>query len=386
MWRRLATCLSLVASSLVCTGCWDSTEIDRLSIVTMTGIDLAEDGQSVRTSVQIARASELGTTGGGSPATSTGSAKAYLVESGEGPTEVDAVSKVISKLPRKLFMGHRRVIVIGEDYARHGVGQLMDEVVRNPQSRLRTYVVVAFHEQATKVLQVPSDLNRLPSDAIVELEQSGSVAAVDARKFTKQLTSKSDPYAMGIRIFTNEMSEASKEGLTLDNIAVFQREKLVDWLEGPAAKGFLWISKDLRQDNETVILPDDIGKVSVRLGSVRTSHHVTVVGGQPELNINLHTIFDINQNASRLSLLHSSEMSVVRSALRNEIRSQVEMAMQQLQRDRADPLGVSNELFKYYPGLWHKIEPEWREVYAHMPIHYNIDVNIRNAGLMSSSL
>ncbi|EJY54855.1 germination protein, Ger(x)C family [Alicyclobacillus hesperidum URH17-3-68] len=386
MWRRFATCVSIVASSLMCTGCWDSTEIDRLSIVTMTGVDVAEDGQSVLGSVQIARASELGTTGGGSPATSTGSAKAYLVESAEGPTEVEVMAKIRSSLPRKLFMGHRRVIVIGEDYARRGVGQLLDEIVRNPQSRLRTYVVVAFHEQAQKMLQVPSDLNRLPSDAVVELEQSGSVVAMDARRFAKQLTSHSDPYAMGIAMFTNEMSEASPEALTLENIAVFQRDKLVDWLQGEAAKGFLWISRDLRDDSETVTLPDNRGKVSVRLGSVRTSHHVKIVRGQPELNINLHAIFDINQNASRLNLLQPNQMDVVRKALQAKIQSQIASAMQQLQRDQADPLGVSNELFKYNPGLWRRLEPRWREVYAAMPIHYNIDINIRNAGLMSSSL
>ncbi|GMA57688.1 spore germination protein KC [Alicyclobacillus sacchari] len=384
MWRQFATCLSIAASSLLCTGCWDSTEIDRLSIVTMTGVDLAEDGQSVLGSVQIARASELGTTGGGSPSTSTGSAKAYLVESAEGPTEIEVISKIRASLPRKLFMGHRRVIVIGEEYARRGVGQLMDEVVRNPQSRLRTYVVVAFHEQAQKMLQVPSDLNRLPSDAIVEMEQSGSVLAVDARRFAKQLTSHSDPYTMGIRIFTNEMSEASPEALTLENIAVFRRDKLVDWLQGPAAKGFLWVSKDLREDSETVILPDDTGKVSVRLGSVRTSHHVVVIHGQPELYINLHTIFDINQNASRLNLLRPSNMSMVRQALQAKIQSEITAAMQQLQRDQSDPLGVGNELFKYYPALWRRLEPRWRDMYANMPVHYNIDVNVRNAGLMSS--
>ncbi|MFB5189848.1 Ger(x)C family spore germination protein [Alicyclobacillus fastidiosus] len=393
MNARALCCAAVLALSTLCTGCWDATEIDRLAIVSASGLDLVQpDPDSpplVQGTLQIARASEMGSNGGGSPTTTTGSTDAFILEQAKGQNALQPFDIIRKRLSRKLFLGQRRVIVIGEDYAKHGVYDLVDEVIRNPQSRLRTYVVIAYHSTAESILKLPYALNRLPSDAIAEIEQQGSVPEVDAKDFIEKLVSKGDTFAMGIDPVQSapEGSDASASTFQLNQIAIFRGDKLVGWLEGPTFEGFLWIYGRMKRADTTVRLPGVPGYLTGRMLSIRTERSVAVVNGRPQININTRTQYDIAENGTPMNLNDPSSVNKVRDAIQQEILSQMKSTMDALQQKYvSDPFGFGEQLDKQYPRAWAKVKENWHSTYSKTPVVITADVEIRNSGLTGPPL
>lgn len=386
--KRCMRLLCAVSLTLFCTGCWDATEVDQLSIVTMSGVDLGPNGKSVSGSLQIARPSELGTTGGGGSSTATGSPQAYVVETADGPTASDTLNTLRHRLSRRVFMGHRRVIVIGEDYARKGVGGLIDEIIRNPNSRLRTYLVVAYHKQALDVLKTPYPLDRLPSDAIVELEEQGSTVKIDAKEFIEHYGGNGDPVTLGISIRPNPTQGATTDSaFALDRIAVFRRDKMVGWLTNEQTRGFLWVDGSIKSVIATVQVPGHPGAISARSNIIRSRHQIVFRQGRPYLDIKLQTQFDVTQNNSNLNLEDPVNVLKLQSALRREVQSEMESTMNALQhRYRADAFDFGDAFNERYPGEWRQVRSHWRATYSSMPVIYNLKVRLRDSGLISSSL
>lgn len=419
--KKDACCaLVLAITMFLCTGCWDSTEIDRLAIVTASGVDLVEQpddaegqdtsqgesgdqgqdatsqGQSggqahpvIRGVVQIARASDLGATGGGSPTVSTGSTDAFVLEEGEGSTLLATLERIRKRLSRKLFMGQRRVVVVGENYARHGVAELMDEVVRNPQSRLRTYIVIAYHDDAKSILELPYALNRLPSDAIVDLEHQGSAVEVDAKQFIQRLEGLGDPFAMGIVKIPSLHKVSNKSGDTfeLKNIALFRGDKLVGWLEGDTVDGFNWIYGRVQSSDVTVrVKGPSGGLISARMVQMHTSRHARIKNGQPYIEIQTSAQFDVGDNASGLNLADPRNLQTLKVGIQQSIVARMEATVDAVKAMHTDPFGFSDLLDKRYPGVWRRLQPTWPTVYAKMPVKFGVDVDIRNGGLIGPVL
>src|SRR5690606_3089106 len=103
----------LFLSSL--TGCWSRREVADLAIVVGLGIDKNEEGEYV-VSVQVINPSETATStmGGGY----TTAATTY---STSGKIVFEALRKLSKEAPRKLYLAHLRMIVIGEEVAKEGI-------------------------------------------------------------------------------------------------------------------------------------------------------------------------------------------------------------------------------------------------------------------------
>jgi spore germination protein KC len=390
---RAFTCVAILALSTLCTGCWDATEIDQLAIVVASGMDLVQHDDSqqptFRGMLQIARPSELGTSGGGTPTTSTGSTGSYVLEQAEGPNALATQDIMRKRLSRKLFVGQRRVIILGEDYARHGVYDLADEILRNPQSRLRTYIVIAYHGTAQSILERPYPLNRLPADAISDLERNGATPEVDAKQFLQRLTSKGDPFAMGIEQ-TSTLYDASDNpsgAFALTRIAIFQKDKLVGWLGSAQLRGFIWIYGRAKREESTVNIPGTPGYITGRMLGNNTTRSIKIINGKPRIDIHTRSEYDISENGTPLNLNDPKNIQLVRSAITKEVTSQIQSTMDTLQHKyHADSFGFSDLIDKKHPRMWAKMEKHWRETYSSMPVTVRVDVDIRNSGLTGPSL
>ncbi|MGZ6503176.1 MAG: Ger(x)C family spore germination protein, partial [Tumebacillaceae bacterium] len=134
--KRVALRVALACSLFGLTGCWNRVEINDLGISIAAAIDKAENDQ-VRFSEQIALPGQMGGGKGTSPEN-----KPYYTFSGVGLNLGDAMQNLQTQMSRRLFLAHRRVFLISEDIARKDVRKYLDEMSRNPQSRLRPNVAV----------------------------------------------------------------------------------------------------------------------------------------------------------------------------------------------------------------------------------------------------
>lgn len=393
MLMRYRKILAILTLCVFCTGCWDSTEIDQLAIVIASGVDLVQDDTSkqpqVLGTIQIALPSQLGTNGGGAPSTQTGTTSSFVLEQAKATNPLATVDIMRKQLSRKLFMGQRRVIIIGEDYARKGVYDLADEIIRNPQSRLRSYVVVAYHDKAEDILKMPYPLNRLPADAISDLETQGAVPEVDAKRLLQGLSSNGDPFLLGVeQVQTLHSVADSKSGsFALTHIAIFRKDKLVGWLSGPQLRGFIWIFGRLQREDSTVNIPGVPGFITSRMLDIDTSRKIKVVNGKLKIQIKVRTEYDIAENGTPINLNNPANIERVKKALTEEIKGQVESTMDTLQHQyHADPFGFADKLYSKHPGVWKQLKGTWTGNYSKAPVSVLVSVDIRNSGLTGPSI
>lgn len=79
------------------------------------------------------------------------------------PTVYESLRKFNLISSRSPYLGHIRVLVIGEELAREGVGETLDVIKRSREPRMDFYVMVARKTTAENVLKVLTPLDRLPA-------------------------------------------------------------------------------------------------------------------------------------------------------------------------------------------------------------------------------
>ncbi|MCY0875819.1 MAG: Ger(x)C family spore germination protein [Firmicutes bacterium] len=382
--------LGMAALTLVCTGCWDSTEINELGIVTASGIELVDPHNphsKVRGYVQVARPSELSSdpNGGGK----TGDEKSFVLESATGETAAGTLQKVQQSLSRRFFFRDRRVTVVGEHFARRGMTDLLDEALRNPDARLRSFLVVADGCRTGDIMRLPYPLARLPADAIADLEARHAGVTINVVQFIKAMTGKGDPYVSGIRIVHNQASTQKKGVFELADVAVFRRDRMVGWLRGDAAKGFALIQpQSHRLRLESLAVPLSPGRwLTSQLIILNKTVHLTWGRHGPQVSMAIEAQDDILENNSSLMLDRPRDLHLAEFLLGNTMRQQVLAALDALQHQyQADCVGFGDAFFAAYPRQWRKVEGHWRQVYAQMPITVTVKVHVVRSGLTGDSL
>lgn len=229
-FRRIAfTFTALWCCLAMLTGCWDRKEMDELAFVTASGLDLSESGEMV-TSLQVALPIGLPT-----PVQSKGK-KSFVVLTKEGKNGIDTLNKEQQQLSRSIDLGHRRVIVIGESLGRHGLNQVLDTLLRSPESRYNSYIVTAYETTAKEVLSTPYLLEEIPAVGINNIMQSDFTLAVRTDEFLDALaTYGKSPVTAGIRVTKDGTGNPT---FTLDTIAAYRDNKLVGFLSGDEQKAF----------------------------------------------------------------------------------------------------------------------------------------------------
>jgi spore germination protein KC len=112
MRRRLLLAAAVV---LLLSGCWSRIEVNDLAIVDIIAMDREENG-NWRISLQIVTPQRIAQPGG--QGGQAGSRRPFLVVSDTGPTALDAIRKLQLQLPRRIFLAHANVILVGEALAR----------------------------------------------------------------------------------------------------------------------------------------------------------------------------------------------------------------------------------------------------------------------------
>lgn len=136
--RIVSSCLLI--SLLFTSGCWDSTEVNDLAIELAWGIDKGQNNDVVISAQAIVPSKISSGQSGGKDGGSQNNP--FFVVTSSGMNTLDAVQQMQTKLSRQVFRGHRRVIVIGESMARHGIKDVLDTYTRDPNLKLRTDLFV----------------------------------------------------------------------------------------------------------------------------------------------------------------------------------------------------------------------------------------------------
>ncbi len=139
--------LRIALLPLILTGCVGEEPND-IGYVTAMGIDKAEDEAGYKYTIQFANPTKI--SGG---ASEEGGSGGDIVENitVKAPTIYSAISNADSIVSKDLSLSHAKIIVVSEDVAKEGLGDISDVIARNNDIRPDVYFAIA--EDAGKYLE-----------------------------------------------------------------------------------------------------------------------------------------------------------------------------------------------------------------------------------------
>ncbi|OPX42650.1 spore germination protein B3 precursor [Ruminiclostridium hungatei] len=363
---------------LLLSGCWDRTEINDLALITASSYDTAPGGK-LQYSVQILVPS------GGSKGGQGGAAapkKNFIVETAVGIDPGDAEKNVQNKFPRRLFRGHRRVIILGEELAKQGIDIMLDSIGRDPQNRLRTNVVVAKGQKGYDLLKTEYPIERIPTEAMREMAVLG--VGIDANIHDMLIAASSkgmQPIALAIEKTKGE------EGFKTTGLALFNDLKLAGYLDAEKTEGYLWIMGKQKNGIIATEVPRYDGVVRVNIKGQDARVIPKFKGKTPYILVEITGSGSIYGNSTKLDLSVPDNINIVQKAIIERIRKQVENTIASVQKEvGTDVFCFGMAFHQFKPCEWKKLEKQWDDIFPYLKVYISVDFKIKTSGMSGPPL
>ncbi|GAA3413088.1 Ger(x)C family spore germination protein [Paenibacillus hodogayensis] len=391
MYRKFGIVLAIL--QLFTTACWDQLELNDRAIWMGSGIDRNENGDIVL-SGQILIPGHQGGAGGGAGSDSSPGKTGYFVVSGKGKNVSQAAANFQGKLSRQVFPGHRRVIVLGEQFAKEGAADMLDEHFRNPEVRLRTDIFVVKGNTAGQLLQLEYPLEKVPSiGAFKELEHASGMKQMTFMRFLRAASSDGiSPVLPVISIDETDdgkLGSTSKQTFQIDGLAIFDDEnlRLKGFIRSEEAMNVNWITGMLSRTTVTALVPKPQGNVSLHLSRIGRKIQPEVKDGKLTFHVLLSGKGVIRENQTRLDLRDPVNVKLVKQTLESEAANTAEQIIAKMQNIyREDIFGFGEILHRKEPSEWKKWKSNWNDHFAEAEFDVRANLTISQIGLVGPGL
>ncbi|MCY9669707.1 Ger(x)C family spore germination protein [Paenibacillus alginolyticus] len=380
---------------LLLTGCWNRRELNELSIAVAMGLDVSKDNQYT-VSVQLVNPGEIASkkSGGG-----TGTPVSTFQS--QGHSVFEALRRMTTKLNRKVYLSHLRMVVIGEELARRGIADSIDILSRDHEMRTDFFIVVAKKARAEQVLEILTPQEKIPANKLyssLEMAEKSWAATgkITLDRVIDDLQSEGkNPVLTGLL-----MIGSPNEGKTADNLkssavpallqynglAVFKSDKLIGWLNENESKGYNYIQGKVKS---TVIVNKCPGGVmEVELIRTKTKVRGALTSeGRPQIDIDLHAEGNVGNVACDIDMLDPSSIQQIEQMTERNIKERIMEAVRTTQTHfKTDVLGFGEAVHRSSPDYWKKSKQNWDSIFTDLTVHATVAVDIRRVGTTNQSV
>lgn len=398
--RKILIILILFVLSIALTSCKGARELDTLGIVISTGFDL-EDGLIVITNEVI------------NPAAGASSNSSDIKEStkfvqGKGLTIRDAIAQTALTFDRELYYPHNNLIIIGEGFAKDGIGQYIDLLTRGNEQRERAFLLVSKGGKAYEVMGIDSGISKSPGRYIYEILNremfNGQTRTLTTNEFLRYYYRKSGGYILGVVSLIEAPDLNSQnpsntiEVICADGGAVFDVDKLKGYYSGEEMVGFNFLVDNLKSTDIVFEAPEPSKNEQKIIGSKgkytvlqvfksKTKRHIKLEEDKLHLYINVILRGDIAESTQPIDLKDRHVIETVEKACEEKVKEMVTMTLNKAQKEfEIDSFGLGELVHRRYPKLWKDIEKDWMEIFKDLPYTINVDVSIADTGFTNTSV
>lgn len=372
-------------------GCSGARELNALSIVVGTGIDIADGAKGVLLTAQIVKPSQIKSGGGSSDSggNEPGGAQtgqAFWNLQSKGVTMFDAIRESTHQTSNKLYLPHNSLIVIGRKAAEKGIDPYMDVFTRIAEPRPTTLIVMS-DTTALEALSVQPQLDILPATNIVKL--------IEAQRFTSQCrptnlvdyanTALSETSALAVplvRIVSGTQPE--EKALAVKGMVVLKKGRLVGELSEEESRGCLWVTGDVESGVLPVKYKD--GEVSVEIVRASSAVDISYEGGRLRVQAKIEAAGEITENTGMNRIETEEGLDTIAQLAAKAVLDEVTAASQRLRSLSADVYGFGEMLHKKDPAQWKKAREDWDVVFNGLDLSAQVSFHIPSAGLAAKAM
>jgi spore germination protein KC len=386
---RMISCLLILTTLLM--GCEGKREINDLALVMAVGLDKGDKEGNVKITAQVARpADSRGQTG--APSGVTGDP--LWTASAEGESIFDAIRNLARFSSRRVFWAHNYIIIINEDLAKEGIKEIIDFFTRNPELRMRTWVVVT-PDKAQTVASTLTGLEVIPGEALDKLFRYTKYSNVAPRTQMLHLQSaflseSTEPVLARVKLIKRGVSN-KKPGqagdikqVELAGAGVFKGDKLVGSLSPKETSGLLMFIEEPESGLLVLKCPKEPDKaLTVEFINQRLTIKPSYKNGLPEFHINFQTDVNAVEAGCPFSLKDRAELEQLEKEIQKKIKNNIQTVVNKAQNEfKSDFLELGKVFQNKYPSEWKKIKDDWDTVFTESTVHIHVKADVRSGVLL----
>jgi spore germination protein KC len=393
MKRRALLLCVVILIQLFVTGCWSRRELNDLAIAVGIGID--KIGDQYQVSAQVVLPSQIAGSKGGSPQSPVNLYKAT------GHTVYEALRKITTLSPRKIYISHLRILVLGEALAKEGISDVLDFMSRDTEIRNDYFIVVAKDTKAEDTLKILTSLEKIPavrlfSSLETSEKQWAPTSTVTLGTLITELVSKGkNPVLTGVVINGNvDVGQTQKNVETVDSptelkysgLALFKEDKLIGWLNPEESKVYNYLTNKVKSTVFYIQCPEG-KKVSLDVFEARSKIKGSMHNDKPEISIEQHIESDIGEVQCRnLDLTNPKTITELEQIANQKVVHLFETTIKKVQQEyKSDIFGFGEVIHRSDPQAWKKLKDNWDQTFVNLPVSVKTDIKIRQLGKVTNS-
>lgn len=369
--KKFCVVVVLAVAIIFLAGCWDAVEINDQAIIWGLGCDVGKDEKD-----------KLLLTLAG-PTTTEGAKEPFEKVSVEGYSFDQTLANAQSYVFKTIELGHLRVLIFGEDFAKKGIEKYMDPIVRNPRISRECNIVV-LKGKAKDLFELKNPGDPMPSDYLVSLIDTNAginhTMDINFRDFFEMLhTPGQEPLACYGRI------SEDKKDININALAAFRGDKMVGTIEGMEVSSLIILRNKNREGFITVgqaSAGQNQHSMTMNYHSANTKVDAKLKGDKPYINVKILVEGDLVESTTKAptmnrEILKGAELQFSK-ALEGDVTRLIDKCQHKL---KSDIIGFGQYYHAYYPKFVKK--HTWSDVFPNAEIRVHVEVRIRRIGVES---
>lgn len=383
----------LILCSLL-SGCWNRRELNDISIVLATGVDLV--GSKYRVTVQVADPSQM-------IRPSPGNRSAGIIYSEEGKTVYEALRRITNKSPRQLYYGHLSVLFFNEAAARKGFRKPADFFFRMPEARPDFKVVVTHDTSAREILSMVPPFEITPAlDFFKALRNSekewAPTTSASIFDLMQQLSTDGwEPSLTAITIIGDRKGAMKQENVKQPRslgeykymgIAVFEDDKLVGLLNESDSKSVSYLRNKIESTVSQLPCPDSKENVTVQVTKSKSRIVPLIRNGEPQAIVNMFLEVNIAEcDCERLDLTDPASYKEIENIGVKVTKEVIGDGVRYVQRElKSDIYGFGDAFHRKYPKQWKYWKDRWNDLFSRMTVEFVVHYRVHGIGEVTNPI
>ncbi|MDU0201095.1 MULTISPECIES: Ger(x)C family spore germination protein [Paenibacillus] len=372
--KKLCLILSLTVTLFI-SGCWDRNEINDYAFWIGTALDLSENGKLTK-SAQVAVPADFKSSKGGGGTEK----RANIVLTASGTTIVDLTQQIQDKLPRKVFLGHRRSIFIGEKLAKKGLVDIMDQFTRNTDTRMRTDIFVVNNGEGKDVLKINSPFSQFSAIVAVNQDRFCRLGDTALRDVLLDIGRDGIRPCMPMVEITPNNEQEKNEIIEVKSVAIFNKKlAMVGEVSGRESLELFWVKGVLK--DQFLTEETEEGSISLYESNLKKSIRTEVNGHTIKAYVKLEGKGRVLENNTDIDISVSSERIPLERKLNEMKAKKVEATIKKIQLQLGqDVFGIGEEIHRDHPYQWKELRDKWDQLFPTVEVSVNVKLKIQNTG------
>lgn len=295
----------------------------------------------------------------------------------------------------------------------------MDFLQRDHECRETAYLLVSKGSKAYEVMGISSGAEDLQGiyigDMMKNSKNTSKAIAVNISEYFRNYYDAGIQPVLGIvekkekkHEKDMELKNKDKYEISVEGSAMFNREKLVGYLNGEETRGYNFVRDKV--DNATIEFSTvslDIDSISVPTpkagGTIdnkdsqikeytvveiiksKTKNEVEIQDGKIVLKTNVKIRGTIGEELGNIDTSQEKVADAIEEACSKEIKRQIEKAILKAQKEyKVDIFGYGTLFHIKYPKEWEKIKDNWNDMFSEAEFKVDVNTEIIRTGLVNT--